>query len=306
MQPFHKPRQNQIGSRGKVSKGNYRCNTPLNATFKNQTHFYWLEQTWAGAELIIIISVTGRSDQLLVSSVIILPSLGNWFASIPLWTWASPRHLPGAPLWPGGPVLPIVWQRVWSRLIPALHATTWRHIGPSSWMRVSTPLVRKTRLPSGTPEISLVGWCKAWPPVTWVATKMSWGRESMIRGVTVERWAPLALVSLSRTVRGWATLILRGAVQPRWGRPPLTRMWSHFGRVGWGGWPPAIKTRLSLLFHLSSVDRRPSSSSTFGIPPIGRGLVSVALAISSASGAWAVTSLTVSTTISIGSGRAQI
>lgn len=163
----------------------------------------------------------GAHSQLQASSIIILPSWDCCFTLVPLWHWASPMHLSGAPLWTRGPVFSIVWMRERSSLVPALHAMTWVLMGPFSGTviptRVSTPLLlmQKTWLPFMAPERPPAGWWRAWPPVGWVAAKMSWGGWPVSWVVAMERRAPLTLGSLCRTARGWLMLVMWGAVRPR-------------------------------------------------------------------------------------------
>lgn len=233
--------------------------------------------------------------QLQACSLIILPSWDCCFTPVPLWHWASPMHLSGAPLWPRGPVLSIVWMRECSSLIPALRAMTCVLFRPFSGTvistGVSTPLflMQKTWLPFMAPERPPASWCRSWPPISRVATKMSWGRWPVIWGVAMERRAPLTRGSLCRTARGWLMLDMRwGAVWPRWRRPPLAMVWFHFGRVRLKGiltrGPPVIETRFPLLSHQGDSSDYWGSSSTSGFSPVKRSLDWVTLDISSVFG----------------------
>lgn len=236
----------------------------------------------------------GGLGQLQASSLIILPSWDCCFTPVPLWTGASPMHLSGAPLWTRGPVLSIVWMRERSSLVPALHAMTWVLIGPFSGTvistRVSAPLLLmlKTWLPFVAPERPLVSWCRSWPPVSWVAAKVSRGGWPVTWGVAMERWAPLTRGCLCRTARGWLMLDMGGAVLPRWRRPPLAMVWFNFGRVWLKGilirGPPVVETWLPLLPHQGDSPGNWGTSSTSGISPVKRGLCWVPLDISSTFG----------------------
>lgn len=215
--------------------------------------------SWGRLEVIIRPQWLEGLGQLQASSLIILPSWGCCFTPVPLWTWASPMHLSGVPLWPRVPMFSIVWMRERSSLVPALHAMTCVLIGPFSRTviptRVSIPLLLmlKTWLPFGAPERPLVGWCRVGPPVSWVVAKMSWGGWPVTRGVAMEGGAPLTHGSLCGTARGWVMLDMGGAVWPSWGRPPLAIVGFHFGRVWLKGililGLPVVETWLPLLSH---------------------------------------------------------
>lgn len=272
--------------------------------------------SWDIVEVIITAPLTGRTGHLQASALIILPSWACCFTAVPLCTRASRMHLSGVPLWPRGPMLPIMWE--WSSLVPALHVVTRVFLsGPFSWTvipsRVSTPLLlmRKAWLPFGAFERSLVAWCRAWPPISWVATKMPWGRWSVTRGVTMKRWTSLTMMSLRRTMRWWLMLDLRGAGWPRWRQPSLAMVWFHFRMVRLKGililGPPVIKTWLPLLSHQRNSSDRWGSSSTSGFPPVKWRLCWVGLGISSTSRTGVVIAFIVSSsmTISIRSNRTQ-
>lgn len=217
-------------------------------------------------------------------------------------------HLSWTPLGTRGPVFSIVWMRESSNLIPALHAMSCVLMVPFSGtvspagVSISVIRMHKCQLPFMAPERTSVGGCRVWPPVSWVAVKMSWGWWMVIWQVGMEGWASRTVVSTCWSTTRWKMMVW-GAVMPWWRRPPLVMVQFHFGRVRLIGvlvwWPPMIKSWLPLLSHQRCSSDNWRSSPSSGFPWTIRSLYWVVLDISSAFRVRAVMSFIWSTAMTI-------